>query len=471
MFMQPGKMKKSVSFFCLAITASTCLPAQNAQQSWDSIKNAAMPVVDPTFQNEYDAPYRQPLADYGWEDGLQISPDGLNLYALYSPMDLLSRTSFVVSNPGLPFCEGLANMSFIRPYANSYGMDLTTNPFGCDSFFNIDILYAHRNTQNESFTNWQLSGIARPALIEGGPAPLFSESDPNLVDLFIFSGNGDLSMIKNTSANPSGIENAIRLPTPINPDSNEFIADNAFLERLNGDTIIMIYEKYTDPAERVFMYVLSTDTGNTWNTPQAILTINNSLGHIEHPCLYKDNDEQWWLYYSLDFTHIVRSRQTIAYNWDSWDTPEIIISKGNGLSIGEPTVARNGDISFSLAYVNTILNDPKDRYDLDPWLLPHKTISAVKNYSNHKQRLQLNVFPNPATEVINIAFDLLEPSRVSVEIVDMKGQKRQQFSEIEHHTGRNIRTFNVENLPDGAYYCIVKTDRYTGQQFFLKHRF
>lgn len=161
MFMQPGKMKKSVSFFCLAITASTCLPAQNAQQSWDSIKNAAMPVVDPTFQNEYDAPYRQPLADYGWEDGLQISPDGLNLYALYSPMDLLSRTSFVIRLARL-FAKGLPICLLSGPMPTHTGW--TLRPIRSDAIvFSISIsCMPIEIPENESFTNWQLSGIARP---------------------------------------------------------------------------------------------------------------------------------------------------------------------------------------------------------------------------------------------------------------------------------------------------------------------
>jgi hypothetical protein len=385
---------KKFSFFPVAIFLSLSVQAQTPQMVWDSIKNATAPVIDPAFVTVYDAAYRQPLADYGWEDGVHLSPDGLNLYALYSPMDFLSWNLFFYSYPTTAPCNLFANMDFMRTYANTYGMDMTSNFFACDSFVNIDILYSNRATLNDSFLTWQLSGIARGAQWEGGPAPLFSETNPNVVDLFMFTGLGDIWMIQNTGLNPSGIGAATRLPAPINPDSNEFIADNAFLEHISPDSVILIYEKYTDPNFRDFMFTISTDTGLTWSTPQTITTITNSLGHIEHPCLYKDTLNQWWLYFSIDYNVIVRSQQAISGNWDSWSAPQTLFSKGNALSIGEPTVSRNGDISFSLAYQNPNSADTSDVYDLDPWILPaHSTTSVSESVSPG----HVLIYPNPAS--------------------------------------------------------------------------
>lgn len=437
-------MKKLILLF-LGLVLITSTKAQNAQNVWDSIKSITAPVVLPSFLSQYGTPYKQPLADYGWEDGLQISPDGLNLYALYSPMDIVSWQSFLVSNLSLPICSTLCNMSFVRPYANTYGIDLVTNPFGCDSFPNIDIIYAHRNTVIDSFLTWQLSGIARPALMEGGPATLFSETDSSQLDLFCFTGDGDIWIIRNTTANPTGINTAMRLPTPINPDSTEFNADNAFLERINGDSIILIYEKYTDPNIRDFMFTLSADTGTTWSIPQIITTINNSLGHIEMPSLYKDNINQWWLYFSIDFTYIAKARQTIAGNWDSWDTPENIISKGNALAIGEPTVTKNGDISFSLAYINTVINDTTDVLDLDPWFIPHQIISSITNNTNDKQQ-KLKAYPNPFSSSTTLQSNNIFKS-ATLTVYNSFGQ---QVKQIKNISGQTV-TLSRDNFPSGLY--------------------
>jgi len=452
-------MKKTLLIFACFILATISAKAQNKKQVWDSIKNNSQPTIMPAFQNEYDAAYIQPLADYGWEDGLQISPDGLNLYALYSPMDLLLWSSYFFNHLQEPFCNLVGNMSYMRPYANNYGMDLQTNSFGCDSFANIDILYAHRNTVTDSFTTWQLSGVARAGAIEGSPAPLYSQTDPGKVDLFMFTSNSDIWMIKNTTANPSEINNAIRLPSPINPVTNEFNADNAFLERIDANTIILIYEKYTDANTRTFMYTMSSDTGTTWNTPQPITTINNSLGHIEHPCLYKDNTNQWWLYFSIDYTYISRAKQLIAGNWDSWDTPENIISKGNALSLGEPTVTQNGDISFSLAYTKIQVNDSTDVYDLDPWFLPRKAVaSQVKVIDN---QFKLNVYPNPAHEEIHL--NSLENLNTGLVIYNILGENL-----FRKELPKGSSTIDIRWLPKGIYLIELSNSKGVFQQKLVK---
>jgi len=418
---------------------------------WDSIKNSTMPTVETQFQSEFGIPYKQPLADYGWEDGLQISLDGLNLYALYSPMDLLSWQNYFTTHLNLPICNLVGNMSYIRPYAQTYGMDMVTNPFGCDSFANIDILYAHRNSLSDSFTSWQLSGIARPGAIEGGPATLFSETDPNHLDLFMFTGNSDIWKIKNTFRNPSGIDSAIRLPSPINAFTNEFNADNAFMERIHGDSIILIYEKYTDPTSRVFMTAQSSDIGATWSTPQAITTITNSLGHIEHPCLYKDNSNQWWLYFSINYTYIARAKQMMAGNWDSWGTPEMIIFKGNALSIGEPTVTRNGDISFSVAYKNTVINDSTDVYELDPWFLPSN--SSTTGIANIEKQIAVAVYPNPfSSETI-----LKMNTRLKNATLTIYNTFGQQVTQLKNLSGQTV-IVHRDNLPSGLYFLQLEQE-------------
>jgi hypothetical protein len=418
--------------------------AQNPITVWDNIKNAIIPVVEPAFQTEFGTPYRQPLADYGWEDGLQISEDGLNLYALYSPSDLLSWQMYFVSHLSSPFCDLVGNMSFMRPYAQTYGMDMVTNPFGCDSFANIDIIYSHRTSITDNFSSWQLSGIARGGTIEGSPAPLFSQTNPNILDLFMFTGNNDIWQIKNTTRNPSGINTAVRLPSPINPVTNEFNADNAFLTRINSDSIILIYEKYTDASFRDFTYTISDDTGSTWSTPVNITTLTNSIGHIEHPCLHKDDSGQWWLYFSIDYSYIARVKQLIPGNWDSWGIPQMIISKGNSPSIGEPTVTANGDISFSVSYINNVLNDSNDVYDLDPWILPKAVTSGI-NESNSLKFISID--PNPFSEktILRINKQL---TNASLLVFNSEGRL---VRSLQHISGQTI-TIQRENLPNGLYF-------------------
>lgn len=396
----------------------------------------------PAFEDQFEMPFKQPLADYGWEDGLQISPDGLNLYALYSPADLFSWINYITLNIGLPVCTTFGNMDFLRSYANDYGMDLATNLFGCDSALNIDILYAHKNSIDEEFLNWALSGIARPALIEGGPFPLFSESETDVVDHFLFTGNSDIWMLNHTGINPSEINTAIRLPTPINPVTDEFNADNPVLKRINGsDTLLLLYEKYTVSDLRNFMYCLSFDDGFTWEIPVQINTINNDAGHIEHPQLFTDADGTW-LYYSLNYD-IWRSKQGVENNWDSWINAEPVILKGNALSIGEPSLTASGDISFLVAYQNISATDPYDQFDCDPWFVKKKNMGdAVKDVGDNSL---FSISPNPTSGTIIISAQINN----TIELLTITNLSGTVVYKIENITGKT--SMNLESMHPGMY--------------------
>lgn len=358
------------------------------QSAWDIIKADAAPVLTAPFADQFSAPEMVPLADYGWEDGLQVSYDGLHLYALYAPADLLSWVGYFAANPGLPICSTLGSGAFIRDYAGDYGMDIYTNYFACDTFMNLDILYATRPSIDVPFSNWILSDIARPGEIEGGPFPLFSDTDPDAVDHFLFTGPGSIWMINNTTANPSNIASAVRLPSPINPVSDEFTADNPMLTRLDNSDLLLVYEKYTNPDHRDFMFTISDDEGASWTTPTVITTINNDAGHIEHPMLYFDG-ANYWFYYSQNFD-IYRARQGAAGNWDSWTDHEAVILKGNTVGIGEPSITSTGDIYFVAVIQNP--DNPDDLMDADPWYV--KKLFPIGITTNSFTAIEIH--PNPA---------------------------------------------------------------------------
>ena len=434
-------------FICLLLLIPSICKAQLTEPSeiWDSIKNNAMPVIAPGFTDDFELPYKQPLAAYGWEDGLQISNDGLNLYTLYSPSDLLSWINYISVNIGLPVCNTFGNMEFLRHYANDYGMDLSTNVFGCDSALNIDILYAHRNSVEDAFSGWELSGIARPALIEGGPFPLFSETDPDSIDHFLFTGNSDIWMINHTTANPSDIETAIRLPSPINPESDEFNADNPILKRINNsDTLLLVYEKYVLSETRDFMYTQSYDDGINWELPTKIITINNDAGHIEHPQLYSDANGTW-LYYSVNYD-IWRAKQSIPNNWDSWTDAEPVILKGNALAIGEPSLTENGDISFLVAYDNTTAANLSDKFDCDPWYVKHiNTGSGVPA----GEKPFFTISPNPSDGIIKIISQL----NVQVQLLRIITTDGLKVYEEFNLTGET--EVNLTSAPSGIYFVQI----------------
>lgn len=435
-----------ILFIC-AVSSGLYVHAQ--QSAWDALKPEIAPELTPAYTGIYNTPQPLPLADYGWEDGLQVSFDGLHLYTLYAPADLLSWVGYFVSNPGLPICESLGSGKFIRPYAGDYGMDMHTNIFDCDTFMNLDILHAERASLDLPFTDWTLSNIARPGTIEGGPYPIFNSDNPDLIDHFLFTGPGDIWMINNTTANPDNIESAVRLPNPINPLTNEFTADNPMMRRLGGDSLLLIYEKYTDPEFRDFMYSVSDDDGISWSTPQIITTINNDAGHIEHPMLYFDGDAMW-MYYSRNFD-IYASKQLIPGNWDSWGEERAIILKGNAVGIGEPSLSANGDLYFVTVMQNP--DNPLDAADADPWMAKIITPNSIAS----SPTLTFSISPNPATDFCVINLPVADTYTLTVYALDGRLIEYQQFTGMTYN-------LSVEDFSAGIYQiCICSTGGMTAQ--------
>jgi hypothetical protein len=403
-------MNKFWLCFLLPVSAQAQL---TGSAMWDSVKAAAEPQLTAAFETVYQSPERLSLSDYGWEDGLQVSPDGLHLYTLYAPADLLSWFTYINTNPDLPLCESFGNMEFMRSYANDYGMDMATNFFGCDSAINIDILYANRSHTDEAFDNWVLSDIARPGQIEGGSFPLFNEANPAWLDHFLFTGPGDIWMISNTTANPSGIESATALPYPINSLAGEFIADNPVLCRINSsDTLLIVYEKYIAGFPRDFMYAFSYDDGSTWEEPVKMTTVTSDAGHIEHPQLVTD-PEGTWLYYSYNYD-IVRSKQSIPGDWDSWLEMEVILTKNNTIALGEPSVTHEGDIFFLAAYES---GDPGDQFDIDPWVIK----KTIPNQVQEMPGSPLVLYPNPTADICHVQWNY-NGIKIYVILYDMYGK-------------------------------------------------
>ena len=353
----------------LLLASASCRCFADSREEWDSLKAAAAPqVVSGSFLATHGAPRRLPLATSGWEDGLQISPDGLDLYALYLPADFLSWSMFIGANPESGICDLLGTTGFRRGDAPTFGSDQTTNPFGCSSILNVDILRAHRSSRTDSFANWTLTGFSRPLLAEGGPFTLPVDGKPDSLSHVLFTGDGDIWMVRGSTRNLDGIDRASRLPTPINPVAKEFVADNPVLVHLGEDSLLLVYERYTDGNQRTFMLARSPDGGASWSVPTPMTSITRSLGHIEHPMPVRDADGNWWLWFTVDYD-IVRAKASVNGQWDSWSSPETVIEKGNTAGLGEPSLSEDGTLYFSVVLTRPG-SDSTDRFDIDPWVLP-----------------------------------------------------------------------------------------------------
>jgi len=80
-----------------------------------------------------------------------------------------------------------------------------------------------------------------------------------------------------------------------------------------------------------------------------------------------------------------------------------------------------------------------------------------------------NVFPNPATEFINISFELESESQVVLEVVDVIGRTVSAEDLGSREANPYSERINVNNLPSGLYLINIKTDSaVVSRKFFVQ---
>ncbi|MBA2612347.1 MAG: T9SS type A sorting domain-containing protein [Bacteroidetes bacterium] len=409
------------------------------QPNWPLTKsNTTLQVAIPA---EFGVPVAQPLSVNGWEDGIFISRNGLNLYCIYLPADALSW-----STNGAP--------CVFAPYQKgpTYGMDLTTSPTTvCPTWLQGDILISSRTSTNQAFPSWTLSNLSGPIYSEG--APQFTMLNSTTSDIVVYTSNqlppynADIYLIKNSTVNPS-LTGTI-LPAPITQTTTE---DNPHLERLSANQLVLFFDS-PDRSGGVggldIWTALSNDDGLTWTTPIQVSTINTNLNEHQ-PHLYKDNFNQWWLYYTTPDGSgkyaIYRAQQTIPNNWNSWGPKQLVVGPGNSAGIGEPTLTQNGDLSFVVVYQDAN-GTPTDKFDADPWFLPHTTITSI---SKNNSLEEIGAYPNPATESINLKF-VTDNTETRIQIYNYTGNFIKESSIINS-------SVNINDLEKGIYFFNIKKD-------------
>ena len=417
-----------------------------AQPNWPLIKSVTHPFV--ALQDEYTTPFIQPLAVNGWEDGIFISRDGLNLYCIYAPVDLFSWTFVGPADP-TNFSAYLKGPTF--------GMDLVSNPVEASQWLQADILYAHRNDFNSNFDTWQLSNLANPIFSEG--APQLVNSDTNTADLFVYTSNNtapnyntDILLLRNVDLNPSIQGTA--LPFPLN---TEFTEDNPHIERINQDSLVLFFDSSNKPGgvgDLDIWFSTSGDDGSTWTNPQQVSSLNTSLSE-QQPHLFKNSEQEWYIYFTgsnltTGKPEIYRSKLGTTGNWDSWQNTELVIGAGNAFGVGEPTLTQYGDISFVVIYADTINGTNTDKYDADPWFLPR--IGSPLNSSDKLASTEpkYSIFPNPFhSQTILTSSSNLNGSNVT--LYSSIGQAVKQYSNLQGTSA----SIEGNELANGIYFVTI----------------
>lgn len=341
-------------------------PSPTAATGWEDAKKSQIPVT--AKPEEYEAPVRQPMASLAWEDGVYISRDGLTLYSDYMLCDLLS------------FVWSKQDMKEIWRFQRGpeIGQDLSNPLKTGHNWIHIDMVASTRKSTSEPFGPWHLTklsgkygnlaGVA--AIGKGDLYPFVAYTDD-------ITGGTKIKLLRNVGRDLAGDDQGSFLPGNIN---DKYHADNPHIEIRDPehtDHLILFFDSDNRPGlgQHDIFYSTSDDGGKSWTGPFPVSTVNSSADE-QQPHLFQEKG-QWWLYLTATNPKdgklgIFRYRQVKPGDWNKWDLRELVVSAGTTVSVGEPTLTEDGDLSFVAITVNKDHGTATDKYDCDPWLMKRK---------------------------------------------------------------------------------------------------
>lgn len=141
----------------------------------------------------------------------------------------------------------------------------------------------------------------------------------------------------------------------------------------------------------------------------------------------------------------------IASNKDSVMIPDFWLMEGSNLVT--LTVTDTTKMSHDTSHVTQHI------YSVS-WVLSYST-AGIKEI---KSKLELSVFPNPASEILNIKYNLKEESEIGISIADMNGKIVLKEKSSRASPGAHKNVINVGLLNPGNYILSIKLDQHTINQ-------
>lgn len=349
------------------ITGCNNSDTNEALTGWELSKSEQKPVN--VIGSAYNDPAPLSIGTAGWEDGIYMSRDGLNIYAVYVEMDLLKA----VIDGATP------DKFYLYQRGPDLGQDFTNPLSEPHPWIHGDVVIGQRNSVSGTFSSWRVTGLKRQFYNRGAPQGILNASDPSKYDYFFYtddsSGCTRIYMITNSPLDPSTPGSALNMT-----DSASNRQDNPHAERydtLHPERLVLFYESDNRPGAsgaQDIWYTTSNDSGATWASPVAVSSVNTTA-YDGQPHLFYDGS--WWLYCTRlnpadGKLAIYRYSQGVPGDWNSWASPEIIVSAGSTQGVGEPSITASGDLYFVVIFRNTENPTAYDLYDGDPWVMKRK---------------------------------------------------------------------------------------------------
>ena len=243
-------------------------------------------------------------------------------------------------------------------------------------------------------------------------------------------------------------------------DGNEWISESKIVNNYNVNNQLL--------SSMVCLY-----TNNNWENSSVINVTYTTFGKISQQTeqiwldgiwknfrnrcyLYNDNQSvkditaqiwktKWWVnvydtLYTYDASDKIIELQYSIYQNDKWETTgksEIKYDIGNNITQEIISLFNNGNWENSVEY----------DYDYG---------TTGINESGLASNLKLEAYPNPASDMITLKYNLNQPSFVKISISDVMGMNIKVIYEGTNAGGSSDKTSFIKELPQGNYFIQFK---------------
>jgi len=141
----------------------------------------------------------------------------------------------------------------------------------------------------------------------------------------------------------------------------------------------------------------------------------------------------------------------------TWEVNGNIVDLNKDSTLVDNTMLWQGNNTVVLTVMDTtVLSKDTGHVNLHSYSVFWDINYSMVGIKEIKPKLELSVFPNPASEALRLKYRLLEDSNIGISVMDLNGRTLMEEKTVASIAGDYERSLNVSELKEGNYILALK---------------
>lgn len=144
---------------------------------------------------------------------------------------------------------------------------------------------------------------------------------------------------------------------------------------------------------------------------------------------------------------------TLKRNWMLNST--VILNNVDSVLINSSALT-NGNNSLTFTAIDTTgLSKDATHASLHSFSVVWTINANATGIKEIKPQMEYSIYPNPATDIVNIKYNVLEAAQISMSVTDVSGKTVKEISNTKETAGEHIKEVTVSELTPGIYFLTI----------------